>query len=193
MDAPPSDLLCEATPDEDLVESVCSGDPAPFDILYRRYFPRVFRFVARRLGNRADTEETVQEVFINLFSSLASFRGEAPFAAWVFGLTRRTVASRFKRRRAELIPLLGDEDEAVMRLGGVVSREPDPLEAYECRERLGRLSRAVREDLSPEQWQLFYLHHLEHRSIHDIACRVQKSEDAVKSHLYRARKTLLAR
>ena len=81
------------------------GDCAAFDALYRRYFTRIYRFLDRRLNNRADVEETVQEVFINLFSSLDGFRGEAPFAAWVFGLTRRTLANRFKRKRAATVPL----------------------------------------------------------------------------------------
>jgi RNA polymerase sigma factor (sigma-70 family) len=64
---------------------------------------------------------------------------------------------------------------------------------YECNERLARIEHAVVRDLSPEQWQLFQLHHLENRSIQEIARETRKSEDAVKSHLYRARRLLLAR
>ena len=41
-----------------------------FQVLYDRYFPRVYDFVHRRLRNRADTEETVQEVFIDLLGSI---------------------------------------------------------------------------------------------------------------------------
>ena len=74
-----------------------------------------------------------------------------------------------------------------------VAREPDPLEAYEYTERLARIEDAVTCELSDEQRQLFELHHLEHRSIQEIASLLSKSEDAVKSHLYRARKVLLAR
>ena len=47
------------------------------------------------VNNPADVEETTQEVFINLLSSLHSFRGEGTFAAWVFGITRRVIANRF--------------------------------------------------------------------------------------------------
>jgi RNA polymerase sigma-70 factor (ECF subfamily) len=180
-------------PDEMLVERILEGDTKPFEILYERYFPRVHRFVARRLRNRADTEETVQEVFINLFSSLRSFRGEAPFGAWVFGLTRRTIAARFKKKQHDTVPLASEEDEQVRSLLPSVRREADPLEAYECNERLGRLRSAARQDLSEEQWELFRLHHLENRSIQDIARDMSKTEDSVKSHLYRARKLLMAR
>jgi RNA polymerase sigma-70 factor (ECF subfamily) len=175
--------------DEILVERIRSGDQAAFGELYERYFARIYHFVARRLRNRADTEETVQEVFVSVYASIGSFRGEAPFGAWVFGLTRRTVAGRFKKRMPSLVPLGDDEVESGFH---GVAREPDPLEAYEYSERLARLEGAVCDDLSEEQRQLFELHHIEHRSIQEIARLLSKSEDAVKSHLYRARKVLLA-
>jgi RNA polymerase sigma-70 factor (ECF subfamily) len=178
--------------DEALVERVRGGDDSAFDALYRRYFARIYRFLDRRLNNRADVEETVQEVFINLFSSLDSFRGEAPFAAWVFGLTRRTLASRFKRKRAATVPLPADDAELIDETGCTRARDADPHLAYEFNERLQRLQRGV-EDLSSDQWELFRLRHLENRSIEEIAQQLAKSEDAVKSHLYRARKVLLAR
>ena len=175
-------------PDEALVDRVRGGDVAAFDALYRRYFARIYRFLDRRLNNRADVEETVQEVFINLFSSLDGFRGEAPFAAWVFGLTRRTLANRFKRKRAATVPLPADDADLVEE--GVPTT--DPHLAYEFNERLQRLQRGV-DELSSDQWELFRLRHLENRSIEEIAQQLAKSEDAVKSHLYRARKVLLAR
>ena len=179
-----------AIADEILVQRVRAGDQDAFREIYERYFPRVFHFVARRMRNRADAEETVQEVFVNVFASIESFRGEAPFGAWVFGLTRRTVASRFKKRVPPLVPL-GDEEAEGNRYAA--ARDPDPHELYEFNERLSRLEDAVARGLTEEQRQLFELHHLENRSIQEIANQLQKSEDAVKSHLYRARKVLLER
>jgi len=184
-----TDLL----PDDDLLERVGRGDEGAFEILYERYFPRVFSFVNRRLRNRADTEETVQEVFINVFSSLGSYRGEAPFAAWVLGVTRRTLASRFKKKRHVMVPLDGAEDQALDVTMPWFRREPSPLEHYECGERMARMDDAARDQLSPEQRRLFELHHLRNRPIQEIAKTLRKSEDAVKSNLYRARKLLLAR
>ena len=179
--------------DEDLIKRVLEDqDEAAFEELYERYFPRVFHFVARRLSNRADAEETVQEIFISVFSSIGSFRGESSFASWVLGVSRRTVASRFKRKRHPTVPL-DDTDESENFDAHAVQREPTPQELYECRERLDQLDSVARERLTEEQRTLFELHHLRHRSIQDIARFLRKSEDAVKSHLYRARKLLLAR
>jgi RNA polymerase sigma-70 factor (ECF subfamily) len=183
--------------DEELVKNVAAGDREAFDQLYTRYIGRVFRFVEKRLRNRADVEETTQEVFINVFSSLASFREEAPFAAWVLGVARRTIASRFKKKEHPTVPLDleggGDGDFQSESDSACFANEPSPLEYYELRERLQRLETAAERHLSPEQQQLFRLHHLEHRAIADIATTLDKSEDAVKSNLYRVRKVLLAR
>ncbi len=177
--------------DELLVEAVREGDRPAFELLYERYLPRVYRFVGKRLRNRADVEETVQEVFINVFSSVHTWRGEAPFAAWVFGLTRRTIAARFKRKRHETVPL-SSEDEGVG-ASAELGRGDDPLAAYECAERLRQMHDVAERELTAEQRELFWQHHLENRSIQEIARSVRKSEDSIKSHLYRARKLLLAR
>jgi RNA polymerase sigma-70 factor (ECF subfamily) len=185
----------DATPisDEALIERTGRGDHEAFEILYERYFPRVYRFVSRRLDNRSDVEETVQEVFINIFSSLGSYRGEAPFPAWVLGVTRHTIASRFKKKQHRTVSIESAEERATLNLTmPTLQREPTPLEHYECEERIGRLERAVAR-LTQEQRTLFELHHLYHRPIQEIAQTLRKSEDAVKSNLYRARKLLLSR
>jgi RNA polymerase sigma factor (sigma-70 family) len=132
-------------------------------------------------------------VFFNVFNAIDSFRGEAPFGAWVFGLTRRTLAARFKKKRHATVPLGDDEALAADYPLGGVQREADPLQAYEARECMARMAAAYRDDLSDEQQTLFRLHHLQHHPIQDIARTLRKSEDAVKSNLYRARKVLMAR
>ena len=181
--------------DEHLVERVLAGDADGFDVLYERYLRRVYRFVEKRVRNRSDAEDTTQEVFVNVFSSLGSFRGEAPFAAWVLGIARRTVAGRFKRKQHPTVPLDATEepagDDAL--LPATVHRAATPHELYECAERIAHLESTATRHLSTEQRRLFELHHLEHRSITDIAAILDKSEDAVKSNLYRTRKLLLAR
>jgi RNA polymerase sigma-70 factor (ECF subfamily) len=180
--------------DEELVERVRNGDREAFEALYRKFFPRIYRFVQRRMGNRSDVEETVQEIFFAAFSSLGAYRGEAPFGAWVYGLARRTTANRFKRKRAETVPW-NDTDVVLADAASAVrddANAPNPHAAYECNERLARIESAAQQ-LSPSQWEYFRLHHLEDVPIEDIARRGGLSRDAVKSHLYRARKLLLTR
>jgi len=179
--------------DEELIGRILRGDRGSFDLLYERYFPRVCGYVRRRIGNPADVDETVQEVFVNVFTSLDSFRAEAPFGAWVLGVARRTVAGRFKKQRVATVSF--DEypaDEVGGERGTRRPAGPTPLEEYECRERAERIEAAAQTKLTPEQCALVEMHHFKDYSIRDIARVLARSEDAVKSNLYRARKLLLA-
>jgi len=90
------------------------------------------------------------------------------------------------------VPLETNSDGEVDSAGEGGIQETTPLDYYELAERI-RLLEEVTNELSAEQRELFQLHHLEHRSIAEVAALLDKSEDAVKSNLYRVRKLLLAR
>ena len=173
-----------------LIRQVEAGDEVAFRELYERYFPRIFRFVQRRIDNRADVEETVQEVFFNVFSSIAGYRREAPFEAWVLGVTRRTIARRFKRKRHPTVPLQAEASELAEPAMPTIQREATPHEEYEYRERLAAIRVRAERDLTDEQRELFERHHLRNEPVREIAAVMHKSEDSVKSNLYRARRLL---
>ena len=178
--------------DEELVERLRTGDREAFDKIYQRYFKRVYAFLDKRLRNRADTEETTQEVFINIFSSIDGYRGDAPLAAWIFGLTRRTLAARFRKKRHPTVPLFEEnEDVAFSSLTAASAPEATPLQNYEMVERADLLDQVLEQEITAEQRRLFEMHHLENMPIAEIAAATSKSEDSVKSTLYRTRKLLL--
>lgn len=191
MAAPDIDDVA-ALSDEDLVELISDGDHDAFANLYERYFKRIYHFVNRRLNNTADVEETVQDVFINVFSSIDSYRREAPFAAWIFGVTRRTIASRFKKKRHPTVPLDADESDKMRSDQGASPVQPSAIETIEYKQRVTTINRLVKNRLSSEQRVMFNLHHVQDRPIHEIAATLGRSENAIKSNLYRARKILLA-
>jgi RNA polymerase sigma-70 factor (ECF subfamily) len=169
-----------------------SIQPTRFRAVARIRDPGVRAFLDKRLRNRADTEETTQEVFINIFSSIDTFRGDAPFAAWVFGLTRRTLAARFRRKRHTTVPLFEEnEDQSFTSLTAGGAPEATPLENYEMNERATQLRDILENEITDEQRRLFEMHHLESMPIAEIARTLSKSEDSVKSNLYRTRKLLL--
>ena len=179
-----------APTDDELLARISDGEEDAFNLLYERYFKRVYGFVSRRMGNRADIEEVTQEIFISLLSSLGSYRGESVFSAWLFGISRRVVANRFKRKRHVTVPLLDDDDAEML---SPSSGQITPLDEYECAERFHQLSKTMERMLSEEQKVLFQLHHIEDRPISEIAQKLSKTEDAIKSNLYRTRRILLAR
>ena len=116
----------------------------------------MYAFLDKRLRNRADTEETTQEVFINIFSSIDGYRGDAPLAAWIFGLTRRTLAARFRKKRHPTVPLFEEsEDVAFSRLTAASAPDATPLQHYEMVERADLLDQVLEQEITADQRRLF--------------------------------------
>ena len=94
--------------DRELVEQILGGSASHFELLYETYFPRVYRFALKRLGDPGEAEDVTQEVFFSVFSCLDRFQGESALLVWIFGITRNTVNRRFRKQRPRLEPIDGD-------------------------------------------------------------------------------------
>jgi RNA polymerase sigma-70 factor (ECF subfamily) len=172
--------------DRELVDAIIGGSREHFDLLYQTYFPRVYRFALKRLGDAGEAEDVTQEVFMTVFRVLPSFRGNSTLLVWIFGITRNTVNRRFRRRRVRLEPLDGGGGA-----GEVAGEEAPPDQAADARRILDRCEEVIERDLTPLQRRIFHLKHLRRQPIRAIAEALGKSEDAVKANLYRMRKALL--
>ena len=91
--------------DRELVDEILDGNREHFDLLYECYFPRVYRFALKRLGDPAEAEDVAQDVFMTLLSALPSYQGQSSLLVWIFGITRNTVNRRFRRPRPRVEPL----------------------------------------------------------------------------------------
>jgi RNA polymerase sigma-70 factor (ECF subfamily) len=78
------------------------SDAEAFAELYRRNLNRVYRYHMAHTGNVKDAEDLTSQTFMAALEGLASFRGEAPFAAWLMGIASRKRALFFRRHRPEL-------------------------------------------------------------------------------------------
>lgn len=174
--------------DEELLAGIRAGREDCFTALYERYFPRVYAFTSRRLRNRSDAEEVVQEVFTAVFRSVAAFRGDSQLLTWIFGIARNTINGHVRRARAQ--------EERLAALDGEEVHPADTLASCTPEEQLAlqRCAGIIQEQLgSVAGWQLdvFRLRHEEDLSIREIARRTQRSGDAVRSSLYRVKRLLV--
>lgn len=98
-----------------LVEAAQRGSQDALAALYEHYFPRVYRYVAARLGGGEDAEDVTEEIFLRIISNLGSFTWRGlPFGAWVFRIARNEVVSHVRRQKsrgqsAELTEAIPDE------------------------------------------------------------------------------------
>jgi RNA polymerase sigma-70 factor (ECF subfamily) len=85
--------------DSDLLQRIGGGDPVAFEALYRRYARSVFGLALRRLGDRGTAEDAVQETFVAVWRSAASYRPErGPGAPWLYAVARNAIADRYRKR-----------------------------------------------------------------------------------------------
>src|SRR4030095_14198389 len=80
-------------------QTLTEGDRQVFHELYQAHHARVFSICLRMTKNVSEAEDLTQEVFIHLFRSLGSFRGESAFTTWLHRLTVNHVLMHFRKRR----------------------------------------------------------------------------------------------
>jgi RNA polymerase sigma-70 factor (ECF subfamily) len=171
--------------DRVVVEAIRSGDTRAFEALYRAHFRRIFSFAMRKLGDTAEAEDVTQEVFAAVFSCIERFEGKSDLVVWIYGITRNILNNRLRRRGGvRLVPLEQIPPEA-----SPLDLGPEPH--AEAREALRRVRAAI-EDLPRDQKRILELRHGRRLAIRKIAEIMNRSEDAIKSSLYRARRTLAA-
>jgi RNA polymerase sigma-70 factor (ECF subfamily) len=171
--------------DGELVRAILAGSREHFETLYAAYFPRVYRFALKRLGDPGEAEDVTQEVFFTVFQALPSFAGDSTLLVWIFGITRNKVNRRFRRPRPRLEPI---DDPSSVEFG---SADAPSDETVDARRILDRCERVIERDFTPLQRRIFHLKHLRRQSIRTIARTLGKSEDAIKANLYRIRRTLV--
>ncbi|MBI4470158.1 MAG: RNA polymerase sigma factor [Acidobacteria bacterium] len=81
-----------------------------FEALYDQHKRRVYSLCLRMLGNSTDAEDLTQEVFLQVYRKLDSFRGESSFSTWLHRLTVNTVLMHFRRQRSRQEEAMEDED-----------------------------------------------------------------------------------
>src|SRR5262245_58553857 len=70
--------------DDDLIERLKAGDEEALETIFNRYAPKLYNVAQKILGQVADAEEVVQDVFWTAFSKAKSFRGNAQFSTWLY-------------------------------------------------------------------------------------------------------------
>src|SRR5258706_12277539 len=98
--------------DRALVERCRQGDLGAFEELYRAHAGKLFSVACRMLGNTADAEDLLQEIFLSAHRKLDGFRGEAALGTWLYRLATNHCLDYLRSRAArtdQLTDVLDDE------------------------------------------------------------------------------------
>ena len=173
----------EGITDFELVSRSAAGDGTAFEKLYQTHRSRVYSLCLRMMGNGADAEDLTQEVFIQLYRKIGSFRGESAFTTWLHRLTVNQVLMHFRKRG---IRLEGTTEDGDMR--DVVQQGTERPGATPVIDQVA-LEQAIAK-LPPGYRAVFVLHDVEGFEHEEISRLLHCSVGTSKSQLHKARMKL---
>lgn len=172
-----------------LVERCRQGDPQAFAGLVALHEALVLNLATRLLGDREDARDVAQDVFLQVYRTLARFQGRSTLRTWIYRIVVNQCRNRQRwwrrRRRAASCPLdaITPADEARM---AASSPAESPFERLARRERARRVEQAVLA-LSFEHRAVLLLREVEGLSCEEIGAALAVPVGTVKSRLARAR------
>jgi len=173
------------------VESAQRGDTESFERIVIAYQQRIFNLAFRLLGDREEAEDLTQEVFLNVYKHLPSFRGDAQFSTWIYQVTINHCRNRFKYLKRRFHQTTESLDDPMQGGEGELERElPDEADAPEDalhRRQVQRLVHMAVQRLRPDYREIIVLRDIQELSYQEISDVLGLPEGTIKSRLHRAR------
>ena len=169
----------------DVVRRAQQGDAAAFEHIYRLHSRRVYSLCLRMAGNPTDAEDLTQDVFLQLFRKIGTFRGESAFSTWLHRMSVNIVLMRFRKKpkgETSLETVTNQDEDSSgpakefgrvdLRLDGVIDRVA--------------LQAAISE-LAPGYRAMFVLHYVQGYKHNEIARILGCTTGNSKSQTHKAR------
>jgi RNA polymerase sigma-70 factor, ECF subfamily len=168
-----------------------------FEILFRRFRPRIERFLASRVFSPEERLDLTQAIFLRIYQGLEGYRGEGSLEGWMLQVAcnvYRKWRDRQPGGRHAVPEIPYDESSGIPEPAAATpfpspSAAGSPLEGIVRQERLEALREAIGE-LAPKQRLCMELYVYQERSVQEIAVALRISPETVKAHLFQARQRL---
>jgi RNA polymerase sigma-70 factor (ECF subfamily) len=164
-----------------------SGDAAAFEHLYRSHSKHVYSVCMRMLKNTADAEDMTQQVFLQMFRRIGTFRGESGFSTWLHRVTVNAVLMQLRRRKPTE-NFVHDSDATGTGIDDPRELGRGDISMLGAIDRLN-LNRAIHR-LPSGYKRFFLLHHVAGFKHCEIAKLLKCTVGCSKSQAHRARKKL---
>ena len=194
-DAPWPEVALPGEVEAKLIERLVARDERAFNELVHTYGRRVSGLVFRMLANRAEAEDLTQEVFVQVFKAISTFRGDSKLSTWIYRIAINLCKNRVKYNR---VRHAGEQDE----LDAVAERQalgdapranvahierPDEAMAGKQVELI--VQKAI-QAIEPTFRECLILRDVEELSYEEIAQITGLAAGTVKSRIFRARAQL---
>jgi RNA polymerase sigma-70 factor (ECF subfamily) len=171
----------------ELIHQIKKQNPKAFSLLVDLYSTMVYSVVFKMIGNGQDSEDVTQEVFVTIWTTLDSFKGESLLKTWIYRIainkTHEFIRKKNRQKRKGFHVQIEEKSNVIH------EKEGTPFELMEYQE----LEIVFNQSLSkiPENQQIaFLLNRFEGMSYHEIAVEMKTSHSAVESLIFRAKQNL---
>ena len=177
-------MVIKHLPEPNLCHRLSNGDEGAFREVFDRFHPKVYQFAFNFLKDKEQSEEIVQDTFLNFWLHRETLDPNKPIAPLLFTIARRTLvdvwrkaaaSEKFRERIHQFMELASNETEESVLAGD-----------------LERITEDALSKLSEQQQEIFKLSRYEGLSYDEIAERLHISKNTVKYHLVNVLKILRA-
>ena len=164
----------------DLVARVRAGDVDAFETLYREHAARLYTLACRMAGSPEDGEDLLQEIFLQAYRKLGSFKGDASLGTWLYRLALNHCLDYVRSRRARMNKITETLDAETS--FEPTARRDTPIARMDLERAVERLPEGCRE--------AFVLHDVEGFDHKEVAGLLGIAEGTSKSQVFKARMKL---
>ena len=161
-------------------QRAASGDITAFEELYQRHHRRVYSVCLRMLQNATEAEDLTQEVFIQLYRKIGSFRGDSAFTTWLHRMTVNQVLMHFRKRSVKYEKTTEEGETPTQVVIGTENHQKMPIVDKIA------IDNAINQ-LPPGYRNVFTLHDIEGYEHEEVARILGCSVGTSKSQLHKAR------
>jgi RNA polymerase sigma-70 factor (family 1) len=168
--------------DEELMQEIKAGNMFAFDVLYRKYNKKLYKFGYSILKSTVEAENLIQDVFLNLWENRLKVEKNSSIKSYIFTITYNSAISiiRKKARESQFIEYLKSLQE--------ITEAPVNVE-LEYNELTKKLDEIIKE-LPQRQKEVYLLHKVEGLKYNEIAERLNISVNTIENHMSHALKTI---
>lgn len=165
------------------------GDNSSFEVLLEKYQSRIINFLYKITGDKAESEDLAQEVFIRVYHSGEKYTPQSKFSTWIYVIAKNLALNEIRRRKGVFFNFLKDssEEEVIKEIPD--NKSSSALNELEKKD-LGKIVKKAIDSLPANQKIAVILNRYENLSYEEIAEITGCSTPAVKSLLNRAKTAL---
>jgi RNA polymerase sigma-70 factor (ECF subfamily) len=178
--APARPVIPATTADDVLIRRIARGDKGAMHVLFARHNLRVYRFIARLVGDGV-AEDLTSDVFLDVWRNAGRFEGRSQVSTWILAIAHYKALSHLRGRTTDYL----DDDAAE----AIEDPADDPARMVEKND-TGALLRKCMTQLSLAQREVLDLVYYHERSMEEVADILQIPEPTVRTRMFYARKRL---